>query len=241
VAGVVVHCTTRAAGGVAAACPGIRVRAAGGGQRLVGAATGRLRVLGGAEPRVRRAAPMPACAAAKGGIVLILIPTRSGGGALDACWRASAAWPDARGGFHIDGGGRRPQSAWQLRRLPSPRRWCSRRSVRWRDLRERRARGRCARVEHLRGGLALARRKLWKRSEDSIPRSIPPGSRSGPRPAPRDRGCPSATAGGPLRHHAGEQVATSGLWPFLYMYYRNLTASRQATTEGAGRAARGWP
>jgi GT2 family glycosyltransferase len=61
-------------------------------------------------------------AAAKGGIVLILNPDAvPEEGALDRLLEGFAAWPDAVGLVpRLTGPDGEPQSAWQLRRLPSP-------------------------------------------------------------------------------------------------------------------------
>src|SRR3954451_1850631 len=61
-------------------------------------------------------------AAAKGGIVLILNPDAvPEEGALDRLLEGFAAWPDAAGlAPRLTGPDGEPQSAWQLRRLPSP-------------------------------------------------------------------------------------------------------------------------
>jgi GT2 family glycosyltransferase len=61
-------------------------------------------------------------AAAKGGIILILNPDAvPEEGALDRLLEGFAAWPDAAGlAPRLTGPDGEPQSAWQLRRLPSP-------------------------------------------------------------------------------------------------------------------------
>lgn len=166
-------------------------------------------------------------AAAKGGIVLILNPdVIPEEGALDCLLEGFEKWPDAAGlAPRLTGPDGEPQSAWQLRRLPSPLALVLQAFPGVGGSSESTEPPEGAPVEQP----AAAALALWREVLEKVG-----GFDAGFHPAWfedvdlarrfRDQGFvlrywPAAR----FRHHLGSTVPRLGYGPFLFIYYRNLT------------------
>jgi N-acetylglucosaminyl-diphospho-decaprenol L-rhamnosyltransferase len=166
-------------------------------------------------------------AAAKGGIVLILNPDAvPEEGALDHLLEGFERWPDAAGlAPRLTGPDGEPQSAWQLRRLPSPLALVLQafpgvggtsgdaEPPEGAPVEQPAAAALALRREVLKdiGGFDATFHPAWFEDVDLARRL-------------RDRGLtlrywPASR----FRHHLGSTVPRLGYGPFLYIYYRNLT------------------